>query len=302
MGLHWRPPTTHDIDRAVEFAYRSRFTGTPRSRLLGLLGTSAEIWHAVRVLLTLPVVDVTTPTRQWRPPAFYSPFCVSRGWRRLAARALFALRRPQVRLGQAVLRLPESFEDYLRGRSRQAVRTNCTRARRLGMVVRPVASEAAGLRMIEAIVYGDSAERAGARDVSRSVDPRRPTRGLTTLAVHDAGGAVVGVAAYYRSGDFVRLEALKCTASEQGAVARYLLHTGLVELLIADGVRLLLADSGIWVTPGVRYLQQRIGYDVVNLRIRPTSARRPATVRRIASAPRTPTERSRGEARHRRSA
>ena len=289
-------PTVEQIDRAVSFVYRARLAGSRWSRLLTLLGHPVQIWLTLRLLVRLPLVEVTAPGRRPRPAEFYSPFDGSRA-SHVVERVRCALRLPCLRLGQAVLRLPRTPEEYLRGRHRQAVRTNCTRAQALGLVVREVAGEAEGVRLLGRIVHGD---RYDARRLARSRAARQPTKGLRTLAVYDASGQAVGAAAFYRSGRYARLEALKCVSSDRSSVARYLLHTRLVETLIRDGVVVLFADSGITVTPGTHYLQQRVGYEIINVRIRrarPARRLRAAPVRLVRpAAPR------RVEARHRRTA
>lgn len=291
-------PTVEEIDRAVSFVYRARLAGSRWSRLVALLRNPVQIWLTLRVLSRLPLVEVTTPVRQTRPVEFCSPFNASRV-SRVAGRLRCALRIPCLRVGQAVLRLPRTSEEYLRGRHRQAVRTNCTRARALGMLVSELGGEGEGARLIGRMMLGDEGyERHLA--ATRSRPWLQPTQGLRTLVVYDAAGAVLGAAAFHRSGPYARLEAIKCVTSELSGVARYLLHTRLVETLIDEGVVVLFADSAITVTPGVHYLQQRVGYDIINVRIRTARPARRVEVVPVRLAPRSRTQRV--EARHRRTA
>lgn len=291
-------PTAEEIDRAVLFVYRTRIAGSRWSRVLTLLRSPLQIWMTMRLLARLPLVEVTTPARQPRPAEFYSPYDGS-GLSRIVERLRCALRLPCLRVGQAVLRLPRSGEEYLRGHQRQAVRTNCTRAQALGMSVREVAGEDEGVRLLGRIVHGaQGGEPPLPR--ARSRGSRRPTQGLRTLAVYDAAGEVLGAASFYRSGPYARLEVLKCVSSEVSSLARYLLHTRLVETLIADGAVVLFADSGITVTPGLHYLHQRVGYEVINVRIRPARPARRQQVAPVRMLPRSRTQRV--AARHRRTA
>jgi hypothetical protein len=301
-------PTAEQIDRAVAFVHLTRFVGSRRARLLALLRSPAQAWATLRLLGRLPVVRVETPTRESRPAAFYSRFSGS-PLRVLVGRLRCALRLPRVRFGQAVLTLPATIEEYQRGRHRQAVRTNCTRARALGMEVREVPGEGVGPRLIGEIMFG-SAEACDEYLASlKGGAAGAPTKGLRTLAVYAATGEVLGAAAYYRAGPYARLEAIKCTAAPEASVARYLLHTTLVEELIADGATMLFADSGISVTPGLHYMHQRLGYEVVNVRIR-TARPAPAARRRqparvvwttLAPQPERPARsQARSQARHRR--
>lgn len=298
MTLDHGAPTAEEIDRAVSFVHLTRFVGSRRARLLTLLRSPVQLWATLRLLMRLPVVAVETPIREPRPAAFYSPFSGS-ATRRWAGRVGCALRLPQLRLGQAVLSLPATVEEYLGGRHRQAVRTNCTRARELGLYVRDVPGEGVGPRLIVEIMAGNG-ERCGDHLASHErLGTCAITPGLRTLAVYDAAGDVVGAAAYYRAGRYARLEAIKCVRSEQGSLGRYLVHTTLIETLVAEGAELLFADSGISVTTGLHYLHRRLGYEVVNLRIRtarPARRRRPVHVApRLISQPGP----SRAQGRHR---
>ncbi|MCW2753779.1 MAG: hypothetical protein JWQ32_1190 [Marmoricola sp.] len=260
-------PSACEVEQAAGFIYDALLTASPPARVARALRSPGQTWAAARVLASLPAVDVVSASRELRPPMFYSPFEATSRLRRAGARLTFSLRLPQVRIGRAVLALPDCVEDYLRGRSRQTVRTACTRGRTLGMEVRPVAGEGVGARMIGEIMLGGP-EAVEEYLVTAGPAAPVPTPGLRSLAVYSATGEVLGVLCYLQSGEYARLEGIKCVATEGGATARYVLHTSMVEALIHDEVRLLFADSGISISAGIRYLHQRLGYEIVNLRIR----------------------------------
>ncbi|MCW2857352.1 MAG: hypothetical protein JWR52_2967 [Marmoricola sp.] len=260
-------PSACEVEQAAGFVYDSLLTASPRVRVACVFRSPGQTWSAARVLASLPAVDVVSASREFRPPMFYSPFEATSRLRRIGARLTFSLRVPQVRIGRAVLALPDCVEDYLKGRSRQTVRTACTRGRTLGMEVRPVDGEGVGARMIGEIMLGGPEAVEEFLATAGPAAPE-PTPGLKSLAVYSATGEVLGVLCYLQSGEYARLEGIKCVATEDGAIARYVLHTSMVEALIHDEVRLLLADSGISISAGIRYLHQRLGYQIANVRIR----------------------------------
>lgn len=277
MGEVQPSPSCADVERAADFTYGLMRQVGLVAQLRYVLGSPLRAVASLRVVAGLPVLEVRAGSGQFRPAEFYSPWEATNLARRTVEWFVVRLRLPHVRLGRALLVLPATFADYLRGRQRQAVRTNCARGRALGLTVEPIADENTAARMIAEIMFG------GAEALDRFLeqlpaDAPGPTPGLRGLAVRNADGEVLGAVAYLNSGETARLEGLKCVPSEDGAVARYLLHTALVERLIEEGVHYLLADSVLAAAPGTRYLQKRCGYRPVNLRIRTAAPDVPAAV------------------------
>jgi hypothetical protein len=171
----------------------------------------------------------------------------------LAIAEHLALRRwgiPRFRLAQGVLHLPSDFATYLRGRRRQAVRTNVRRARDLGI------------------------------DCHSWTVPAwtRPEQKLTQAAPVEywwatrPDGATVGEAWLTVDGECALLHAMAC--SER--YARWLLHTAIVERLCAARCRLLLTNSFDvpLMPPGQQYFQRLLGYSIERVRPRSSSAAR----------------------------
>lgn len=162
------------------------------------------------------------------------------------------------RLVQGVLALPSSREDYLRGRSRQAVRTALRRA----------ASDGASC----AAVADVEARRAAVRALSDSLDGvgewgetlfERPFD--RWWVAYDAGGRPVGFAVVTVDGRAALLQSLVATSSE----IRVLAHTEMVGDLCAAGVGHLAVRDGcaLLMPSGLHYLQQRLGYELAHLRL-----------------------------------
>ncbi|MGH2927158.1 MAG: hypothetical protein ACRDL8_03035 [Solirubrobacteraceae bacterium] len=152
---------------------------------------------------------------------------------------------PRFRLAQGVLQLPLDRAAYLRGRRRQAVRTNVRRARELGL-------------------------RCEREVVEDWVPPAGGERGLTCRAateywrVLDDSGACVGEAWVTVDVDAALLHSLWCSRGH----GRWLLHTSIVERLLGSSCRLLLTNSYDvpLLAPGQQHFQHLLGYSVARLR------------------------------------
>jgi hypothetical protein len=154
---------------------------------------------------------------------------------------------PRFRLAQGVLYLPSDFATYLRGRRRQAVRTNVHRARDLGIDCH-----------------------------SRTLPAwTRPGEKLTRSAPVEhwwaatRDGATVGEAWLTVDEECALLHSM--TSSER--YARWLLHTAIVERLCAARCRLLLTNSFDLplMSPGQQYFQRLLGYSIARVRLQPSS-------------------------------
>jgi hypothetical protein len=154
---------------------------------------------------------------------------------------------PRFRLAQGVLYLPSDFASYLRGRRRQAVRTNVRRARDLGI---------------------DSH--------SRTVPAwTRPGEKLTRSAPVEhwwatgRDGATVGEAWVTVDEKCALLHSM--TTSER--YAQWLLHTAIVERLCAARCSLMLTNSfdAPLMAPGQQYFQRLLGYSIARVRLHSAS-------------------------------
>ncbi|MGY1742720.1 MULTISPECIES: hypothetical protein [unclassified Blastococcus] len=180
-------------------------------------------------------------------------------------------RLPFNRAPVAVLELPGSQAEYLRGRPRQALRTNLTRAAAAGLHCAPV--EDAGELLRVATVIADS------RDVpaDRLVRPGQlPGRDRLWSAAYTADGGPVALSHAIVDDDRAGLLLLITTLGHGSApLVRYALHAHLTGRLVDRGVATLAVGGSMLLTStGTRYFQQRTGFVPVHLRPEPGPARR----------------------------
>jgi hypothetical protein len=166
--------------------------------------------------------------------------------------------RLRYRDAQGVLRLPADISEYLRGRHRQAVRTNVGHARR------------AELRTEVEFVP----DWAPGTDDSRLpwITPGPVERwNLLTPERAIAGQAILSV-----DGEVALLHGMMSLVPH----GRWLLHTAMVERLCGScEVLLVNCDDAYLMPSGVQYFQRLLGYEIARLRVyRPQSPRREAAL------------------------
>lgn len=165
------------------------------------------------------------------------------------------------RVALAVLAIPEEPEHYLVGRSRQALRTNCTRARQAGVTCRASASSGEAQEQASALLRrrGQDAVLASALDDIES------GRSETWLA--ETAGETVALALTTTDRSLSRLELLFAAAEGGGQDARYLLSAHVVQQLSRRRVRHLVVETVLLDPPGLRHFQQRLGFTPMHVRL-----------------------------------
>jgi hypothetical protein len=189
------------------------------------------------------------------------------------------------RLLLSVLVLPDSLDGYLRGKRRQAVRTNLNNAKRAGIAVAELPDSSDSLAAyFESVGSGsDTAGRTG--DAARSL---LENPGALAMSATDAEGRLLCMGAAIIDGTDAYLVKLISIRDRAGASeARYVVHTALTAALIHRGARRLWADGPLAVPPGVQKFQRLLGYESARARISRLSAIR-ATDEIVPS--RTPAE------------
>ena len=230
---------------ALEHACRvapewSKLPGSgPRASLTRLRAGGAYLaWYR----FNLPVADVRlTASPSAGPIADHLAIRDGRRWR--------------YRRAQAALPLPGEFAEYMRGRSRQAVRTNVARAREAGFTVLSIPDES--------WVPGTDDFRL------KHIAPGPVER----WRVLDSDGVGMGEAILSVDEDVALLHGLISLAT----YARWLLHTAIVERLCGSCSLLLVNTEEIYLLPaGNQHFQRLLGYEIFRLRV--TEAPRPTTV------------------------
>lgn len=161
----------------------------------------------------------------------------------------------------ACLPLPSDADSYLRGRHRQAVRTNLHRADKIRLTCRPIPTD------------WDLTRRALRRGTFASlVDEidqiEQPAAAVKSWAVFDSSGRVLGRAvALVDERTAVLLLLHGPTDLGVAHQTRYLLHTAVVADLINAGVGNLVVESILAAPPGLKYFASRLGYRACRLRV-----------------------------------
>lgn len=223
---------------AIDFYERIKRPGVARVRALrdwrGLLAV-------LRLMACLPCLAVS-PSSAPSGEAIRRQLLTRRRWLP-----------PTYRVAQGVLVLPATSEEYRRGRSRQAMRTNVHHAESLGLSCRRVT--AAGER--------ETFSRSPFFGPPGRLEMLADTPGRDCWIVTDAGSQPVGVGVVSIDTDVALLWYLVTTNHP----ARWLLNLRIAESLIADGVSLLLVDDGhvLQMKASTRYLQMLLGYRVAHL-------------------------------------
>jgi hypothetical protein len=160
--------------------------------------------------------------------------------------------RRRYRSAQGVLELPAGFDEYMRGRRRQAVRTNVGHARRAGLTV---------------LSFALDGWTPGVGDERRPfISPGPVERWL----VADAAGAVLADSILSVDAEVALLHGLMAWGGEH---ARWLLHTAIVERLCGScGLLLTNTENAYRMGPGNAYFQRLLGYRISRLRLRPSRA------------------------------
>lgn len=165
---------------------------------------------------------------------------------------------PRHRLCRGVLILPEDHSEYLRGRHRQALRTNLRRAASAGIRCEIVRDRQCVVDEIREVDRDDDAE------VWRRVVDRPE---ITLMVARDRRGTPVAWAG-------VVLDESVCLITLTGSnnkEARWALHDYLVRALIDRGARYLLANGhgpfgALGYTTNIQHYQHLLGYELRHLR------------------------------------
>jgi hypothetical protein len=163
---------------------------------------------------------------------------------------------PHTRLAQGVLAVPNEEGRYLRGRHRQAVRTNIRKARAAGIVCRPLADVSERRGVVEQL-QSRVAYMLGWTECLFS----QP--GDVWWAAFDATGRPVALTQMTIDREWALLQA----SGSINRASRYLLHTELVEMLARAGVRYLAVNGPTtpMLDPRLQYWQHLVGYQIANL-------------------------------------
>ncbi len=207
------------------------------TRVTFMLRHPRGLGRYVALLMALPTIDV--PLSDSSAGRCLLQQLAGQSWRRSGS--------------HAVLALPDTCAAYLRGRSRQAVRTNLRKAATAGLTcTRGVPESPEDFRRCGEL-GGVSRTGVSFVQVWRVADRTGRTAG-GAYAVVDQDVAVLRT--LYASGD--------AAMSHQ---VRFLVHTEMVRDLMQQGTRLLLTESVLASPSGLKYFAARLGYRACRIRV-----------------------------------
>ena len=174
-------------------------------------------------------------------------------------------------LCRGVLILPRAHEDYLRGRRRQAVRTNLRRAKAAGIRCETVGSARCALTAVHQVVIGRHPTPTGEDLACLTTQwPKLLEDPASTVVVaRGAAGPALALCAVLIDDDVAMIRLAVASSHE----ARWCLHGYLVQILISRGVRCLLSDGdgpfgALGYSPSVQYYQRLLGYELRHITMR----------------------------------
>lgn len=213
-------------------------------------------------LLRHPVQAVRVMALVRRLPTVVMPISASPQGRGL--RGALSVRRISGHRRFGLCYLPLGGDDYLAGRSRQALRTNLRRATDEGSIVLELPPGEERQRRFDEVLapgHDDQARNHWLQTIAGDLDPR-------CFAAVAADGVTLAVAATTVDGPWAhQFLFLRNPTRSDASTSRYLLQYAVVKNLAATGVEHLLTDSAILVTQGVRYFEHLMGFQPVNLRL-----------------------------------
>jgi hypothetical protein len=185
---------------------------------------------------------------------------------------------PQNRLCRGLLVLPEHHSEYLRGRRRQALRTNLRRAEVAGIRCEAISDPHRAFDEITEIVKQRRTSATQAElQILASWEAVLEGKEMTILVARDQLGRPLALTGAVID-DAVCLIRLAVASSHE---ARWALHDYLVRILIARGVKYLLGEGGgpfgaLGFDANLLHYQHLLGYELRHMR--------PRTRRRLAPA------------------
>jgi hypothetical protein len=184
---------------------------------------------------------------------------------------------PRNRLCRGVLVLPRDHADYLRGRHRQAVRTNLRRAGRAGIDCQTTPEPRSGMDAAWTVI-GNRRAPLTEEDLANltMVWPRLMAEPEATVMIARDPQGVARAVTVAVIDEWVCLIRLAVASSHE---ARWALHDHLVRVLIARGVKYLLAEGdgpfgALGFAAAMHHYQRLLGYELRHLM--PAGAPRPA--------------------------
>ncbi|MGL4305530.1 MAG: hypothetical protein ACRCSF_05185, partial [Mycobacteriaceae bacterium] len=164
----------------------------------------------------------------------------------------------------SILPLPTTYAQYLRGRSRRAVRTNLRRSLARGTVCSIITNHELRTKIVQDIMAQRKEDPSELLDRAESSHINR-----TFFVAQDNTGKTLAIAEIILDKDWVGLVTL-ITAHNglETKDARYQLHSHIVEYLIAHKKQyLFIGGNALPLAPNLHYFQQILGYKLFRVQL-----------------------------------
>lgn len=244
-----------DLEAVAAHVAAFRRAPSRSARLRALAPRRSTVAALARVFRSLPVVT--------------AEFSATPNGRELASWFRPERRAPLDRVPVALLELPASQAEYLRGRPRQALRTNIRHASGVGVTCTVVHDPAHVRRVID-----DLARRRGQSASQMASDRTRDGLRRDFCVAYDSAGEPLGLSESIVDGAWAGIAVMVTASGHADALsARYALHAHTVGRLIEQGVASVVVGGSMLLTStGTRYFQRRTGFRPVRLRLSPVPA------------------------------
>lgn len=175
-----------------------------------------------------------------------------------------------VRVARAALTLPPDRATYLRGRTRQAVRTNLRHAETEGVSCRTLGTVSEQEAALKAFFSTGKFTDADRLYLNQTLDVNPGQQEF--YSAEDADGETIAIAAVVVDGGAALLVFHHANDGPLTWMARYALSVHIISSLIERGVGVLLVGGTLTLEPGLRYFQQRLGFAPANVRVKRASS------------------------------
>ena len=168
-----------------------------------------------------------------------------------------------LRLCQAVLPLEATQKKYLTGKSRQALRTNLSRAKDLGITCAVVDTEDGRQALVQAMSKAQHEFHIRDEDMFRFPQD-------TWMEARSGDGEPIAMALISQSSSYgLLIRLFASTDHPASSQARFALHSAVVEHVRAHGGEYLLVEGKgpLLLEPGIQYFQHLNGYRLMNVRL-----------------------------------
>lgn len=154
----------------------------------------------------------------------------------------------------SVLALPQDGASYLKGRKKQALRTNCTKASAAGIHCQPITHHE-----LHAHATALLDQRSTIADLDKLL-AEPDGAGFESWVAFDSNDVVIAIARLQVDSTVAWLKYFVAVTDHDHSVARYTLSAAVFMSLADRGVQHVIVGSAVFLNPGLTYFQQLLGF------------------------------------------